>query len=151
MLFSKSVFKLAVPLLTGAIVATGKRMVTPALRIIGLSEERNFPKYYRVLSLSKWSARKASEILLRQLLNCFLRILLPYKPKGIGFKTLKAELIYSAEPTTIAEMKIDVLEFIEIWRPPLRYNRKRMHASLGYLTPVEYEAKLKINRHRNVA
>ena len=72
MLFSKSVFKLAVPLLVGAILATGKRTVTSALRMVGLSEERNFPKYHRVLSLSKWSARKASGILLRQLLDCFL-------------------------------------------------------------------------------
>ncbi len=72
MLFSKSVFKLAVPLLVGAILATGKRTVTSALRIVGLSEERNFPKYHRVLSLSMWSARKASGILLRQLLDCFL-------------------------------------------------------------------------------
>lgn len=80
MLFSKSVFKLAVPLLTGAILATGKRTVTSALRIVGLGEERNFPKYHRVLSLSKWSARKAAGILLRQLLDCFL----PEGPVVIG-------------------------------------------------------------------
>lgn len=80
MLFSKSVFKLAIPLLVGAILATGKRTVTSALRMVGLSEERNFPKYHRILSLSKWSARKASEILLRQLLDCFL----PEGPVVIG-------------------------------------------------------------------
>ena len=80
MLFSKSVFKLTVPLLTGAILATGKRTVTSALRIVGLSEERNFPKYHRVLSLSKWSARQASGILLRQLLDYFL----PTGPVVVG-------------------------------------------------------------------
>ena len=42
------------------------------------------------------------------------------------FKTLKSELIYTTEPTTMAEAKVNVFEFIEIW-----YNRKRMHASLG--------------------
>jgi transposase InsO family protein len=62
------------------------------------------------------------------------------------FKTLKSELIYTIEPTTIAEAKVNVFEFIEIW-----YNRKRMHASLGYLTPVEYEEKLKLNYLQNVA
>jgi len=72
MLFSKPVFKLIVPLLAGSILATGKRTITSALRVVGLSEERNFPKYHRVLSLSKWSARRASGILLRQLLDCFL-------------------------------------------------------------------------------
>lgn len=58
-------------MLIGAILAPGKRTVTSVLRIIGLSQERNFPKYHRVLSLSKWSARKASMILLRQLIKCF--------------------------------------------------------------------------------
>ena len=62
------------------------------------------------------------------------------------FKTLKAELIYIAEPTTIAETNVDVFEFIEIW-----YNRKRIHAALGYLTPVEYEAKLNQNQYKNAA
>jgi hypothetical protein len=80
MIFSKSVFKLAVPLLSGAILTTGKRTVTSALRVVGLSEERNFPKYHRVLSLSKWSARKAASILLRQLLDCFL----PAGPVVVG-------------------------------------------------------------------
>ena len=62
------------------------------------------------------------------------------------FKTLKTELTYLAAPTTVAETKVDVFEFIEIW-----YNRKRMHAALGYLTPVEYEAKLKQNQYKNAA
>lgn len=62
------------------------------------------------------------------------------------FKTLKSELIHVAEPTTITETRVSVFEFIEVW-----YNRKRMHASLGYLTPVEYEAKLKVNHTKNVA
>ena len=62
------------------------------------------------------------------------------------FKTLKSELIYTTEPTTMAEAKVNVFEFIEIW-----YNRKRMHASLGYLTPVEYEAKLQQNQYKNAA
>lgn len=51
-----------------------------------------------------------------------------------------ARLINCTEPKTVAEAKIEVFEFIEIWRPPLRYNRKRIYASLRYLTPVEYES-----------
>ena len=53
------------------------------------------------------------------------------------FKTLKSELIYTTEPTTMAEAKVNVFEFIEIW-----YNRKRMHASLGYLTPRRIRSKI---------
>lgn len=65
------------------------------------------------------------------------------------FKTLKTELINHIGSITMAVTKMEVFEFIEIWRPPLRYNRKRIHASLGYLTPVEYEQKL--NHYQNAA
>ncbi len=44
----------------------------------------------------------------------------------------------------MAATRIEVFEFIEI-----RYNRNRMHVSLGYLTPNEYEAKL--NQHKIAA
>lgn len=50
------------------------------------------------------------------------------------FKTLKTELIYHQEYKTRNEAEIAVFEYIEVW-----YNRKRLHSSLGYLTPVEYE------------
>lgn len=60
------------------------------------------------------------------------------------FKTLKAELIHQVKLNTMEITKIEVFEFIEIW-----YNRQRIHASLGYLTPHEYEQKLKY--HRNAA
>jgi transposase InsO family protein len=53
------------------------------------------------------------------------------------FKTLKSELVNQIEPKAMAVTKIEVFEFLEVW-----YNRKRIHASLGYLTPVEYEQKL---------
>lgn len=62
------------------------------------------------------------------------------------FRTVKSELIYAVEPATIAETKLAIFEFIEVW-----YNRKRMHTSLGYLAPVEYEAKLNQNHYQNAA
>lgn len=71
-LFSKPVFAHAKVLVAGAILTPGKRTVTSALRIMGLSQEKNFPKYHRVLSLSKWSTRKAAIFLLKQLLKGFL-------------------------------------------------------------------------------
>ena len=52
------------------------------------------------------------------------------------FKTLKTELIYREEFETRAEAKAAIFEFIEVW-----YNRQRLHSSLGYLTPEDYEAK----------
>lgn len=50
-LFSKRTYAHAQMMLVGAILSPGKRTVTSVLRIMGLSEEKNFPKYHRVLSL----------------------------------------------------------------------------------------------------
>jgi transposase InsO family protein len=60
------------------------------------------------------------------------------------FKTLKSELIYHQEYKTIEQAKLAVFEYIEIW-----YNRKRLHSSLGYKTPVEVEQEF--NKLKNVA
>ncbi len=53
------------------------------------------------------------------------------------FKTLKVELIHQMELKPMEATKMEVFQFIEIW-----YNRQRIHASLGYFTPDEYEQKL---------
>lgn len=50
------------------------------------------------------------------------------------FKTLKVELIYQEKFITIQQAKTTIFQYIEIW-----YNRKRIHSSLGYRTPVEME------------
>ena len=70
--FSKRVWKLAVVLLVGTILAPGKRTVTAALRIMGLSQERHFQNYHRVLNRAVWSNLVLSLVLLRLLLNAFL-------------------------------------------------------------------------------
>jgi transposase InsO family protein len=50
------------------------------------------------------------------------------------FATLKEELIHRQSWATIAQVRRAVSAFIEIF-----YNHQRLHSSLGYLTPVEYE------------
>ena len=52
------------------------------------------------------------------------------------FRTLKVELIYRRRFRTRAEAKAAIVEYIELF-----YNRRRLHSSLGYLSPVEYEEK----------
>ena len=49
------------------------------------------------------------------------------------FSTAKRECIYRKEYATIDEVKQDLFEYIELF-----YNRKRMHGSLGHMSPVEY-------------
>lgn len=51
------------------------------------------------------------------------------------FRTLKVELIYRQKFKTKEEAKTAIFEFIEVW-----YNRQRTHSSLGYMTPIQYEA-----------
>ncbi len=72
--FSKRVWKLAVVLVIGAILAPGKRTVTAILRIMGLSQEKHFQKYHRVLNRAVWFNLALSAVLLRLLLNTFLPI-----------------------------------------------------------------------------
>ena len=50
------------------------------------------------------------------------------------FGTLKSELVYRTRYKTKQEAMISIFEYIEVF-----YNRKRIHSSLGYLTPVAYE------------
>ena len=70
-LFSKRVFQSVEVLLTGAILAPGKCTATSVLRIMGLSQERHFQTYHRVLNRAVWSRLAASRILLQLLVRAF--------------------------------------------------------------------------------
>ncbi len=56
------------------------------------------------------------------------------------FSTLKNELVHERRYRTRGEARRDVFEYIETF-----YNPKRLHQSLGYVSPVEFE------RRRGVA
>ncbi len=58
-------------LLVGAILSPVQRTVAAAMRVMGLSKEKHFINYHRVLSRAVWSSRKASQILLVQLIGVF--------------------------------------------------------------------------------
>jgi putative transposase len=51
------------------------------------------------------------------------------------FKTLKREEVYLKESQTLADAEAHLGQFIEAV-----YNTKRLHSSLGYLPPAEFEA-----------
>ena len=63
-LFSDRVWTKAQVLAIGAILATGHRTVCSVLRIMGLSHERHFTNYHRVLNRDAWSCLAAGQILL---------------------------------------------------------------------------------------
>src|ERR671911_2948560 len=55
----------------GAVLAPGKRTVTSLPRILGLSRERRFTNYHRVLNRAAWDARAAARLLLGLLVAAF--------------------------------------------------------------------------------
>jgi len=78
--FSRRIWPAALLLAVGALLAPGRRTVTAILRIMGLSQERHFQNYHRVLNRAVWSNLELSAILLRLLLRTFL----PSGPVVIG-------------------------------------------------------------------
>ena len=69
--FSKPVWPHVKVLLTGAILAPGKRTVPSALGVMGLSAAAHFQTYHRVLNRAVWSPLGASRLLLRLLVAVF--------------------------------------------------------------------------------
>ena len=57
-------------------------------------------------------------------------------PMESFFSTLKTELIHRRRFATRAEARSAIFEYIEVF-----YNRQRIHSSLGYLSPEQYEQK----------
>jgi putative transposase len=53
------------------------------------------------------------------------------------WSTLKRELIYRREFQTHEQARREIFEYIEA-----RYNRQRLHSSLGYLSPLDFENQL---------
>lgn len=70
--FSQRVWPHALVLVAGAILAPGRRTVTAALRVMGLSQHRRFERYHRVLNRARWSSLAVSRTLLRLLVVTFV-------------------------------------------------------------------------------
>jgi hypothetical protein len=113
--FSKRVWKSAIVLLIGAILTPGKRTVTAALRIMGLSQERHFQNYHRVLNRAIWSNLALSAVLLILLLNTFL----PMGPVVIGIDE------------TIERRRGDKIKAKGIYRDPVRSSRSHFVKASG--------------------
>jgi putative transposase len=50
------------------------------------------------------------------------------------FKILKVERTYQTRYETRVQARLDIVDWIQEY-----YNRQRMHMSIDYCTPVEYE------------
>src|SRR3974377_1295230 len=70
-LFSHCLWTQVQVLVVGAILTPGQRPVTAILRIMGLSHERHFQTYHRVLNRAVWSCWEVSRVLLQMLFGTF--------------------------------------------------------------------------------
>lgn len=50
------------------------------------------------------------------------------------FRSLKVELVYLTTYATRAQAAAAIFEYIEVF-----YNRERLHSSIGYITPIQFE------------
>ncbi len=70
--FSNCIWQHAQVLLIGAILVPGRRTATAVLRIMGLSADRQFQTYHRVLNRAAWSSWALSRTLLGLLVQTFV-------------------------------------------------------------------------------
>ena len=69
--FSKRVWEHVQVLVVGALLAPGQRTVTAVLRVMGLSQERHFQHYHRVLNRARWSSLATARVLLEMVVHSF--------------------------------------------------------------------------------
>src|SRR3954471_6380418 len=70
--FSERVRDWVQVLVVGAILTPGRRTVAAVLRVMGLSDERQYQNYHRVLNRACWSSRELSRRLLGLLVAAFV-------------------------------------------------------------------------------
>jgi hypothetical protein len=103
----------------GAILAPGKRTVTSLLRIVGLSRERRFTTYHRVLNRAAWDPHTAARLLLGLLIVVFV----PSGPVVLGIDD------------TIERRRGKRIAAKGIYRDPVRSYRDPVRSSKSHFVP----------------
>jgi hypothetical protein len=75
--FTARTWARVVTLVTGTILARGRRTVAAALRQMGLHDDPNFSSYHQVFNRAAWSPRRLARRLLRAAIAAFV-------PEGVG-------------------------------------------------------------------
>jgi len=102
--FSQPVWPHVKVLITGAVLAPGKRTVTAVLQIMGLSATSDFQTSHRVLNRAVWSPLTASRLLLRLVVAVFI-------PWGV--------VIFGLDDT-IERRRGDQIQATGLYRDPVR-------------------------------
>jgi hypothetical protein len=114
-LFSKPVWAHAKILALGAILCPGKRTVTSALRVMGLSQEKKFTTYHRVLNRAVWSTRQGGKIL--------LGLIIPFVPASCPLIIVIDE--------TIERRKGEKIKYKGCYRDAVRSTKKKVVQCFG--------------------
>jgi hypothetical protein len=132
--FSERIWDWVRILVVGAILAPGKRTATSVLRVMGLSDERQFQTYHRVLNRAVWSALDVSQILLGLLVAAFV-------PPG-------APIIVGADET-LERRKGEKIVDKGVYRDAARSSKKHPVTSFGLrwvsmmlLVPVPWSSRI---------
>jgi hypothetical protein len=157
--FSKAVWPHVRVLLTGAVLAPGKRTVTAILQIMGLSSHTHFQTYHRVLNRAVWSPLEASRLLFRVLVAVFI-------PRGVVILGLddtierrrgihiKAKGIYRdpVQPSHAHVVKVSGLRWLSCMMlvPMTWANRVWALPFLTVLCPAERFYKHRGRRHQSL-
>jgi len=131
--FTNPTWENAKVLLLGALLARGKRTVTSCLRVVGLSDEKHFQNYHRVLNRAKWNALQTAMILFGLLLT-----LLPVE----GAVVLGGD-------DTIERRRGKKIRQLSCYRDPVRSSQKHVvkcfglkWVSMALLVPVPWSKRL---------
>lgn len=114
-LFSKRVWAHAQVLVVGALLAPGKRTVTAALRVMGLSQERHFQNYHRVLNRARWSSLATARVLLELVVQSFV-------PSGV---------VVIGLDDTLERRRGEKIKAKGIYRDPVRSSRAQVVKASG--------------------
>jgi DDE superfamily endonuclease len=113
--FSRPVWQHVKVLLTGAVLAPGKRTVTAILQIMGRSAAPDFQTYHRVLNRAVWSPLQASRLLLRLLVAVFI-------PSGV---------VVCGLDDTIERRRGEQIKAKGLYRDPVRSSHAHMVKASG--------------------
>ena len=114
--FTDPTFKNMLVLVTGTILAPGRRTVAAALRVMGLAQERHFTNYHRVLNRARWSPWLLSRLLLNLIIKQCLRA---------------DEPIWLLIDDTLERRRGDRIKYKGWFRDPVRSTQKFVVRALG--------------------
>jgi len=131
--FSPQLWPLVQTLITGAILTRGQRTVASILRVMGLSAEKHFVNYHRILNRACWSSHAVSRTLLHLLVQTFV-------PTGV--------IVFGGDET-IERRRGAKIKAKGIYRDPVRSSHSHFVKASGLrwvnlmlLTPIPFAARI---------